>query len=107
MSSAALTRSERRGLTKRELREEIEAYLFLLPWIVGFIAFTIGPMLASLLLALSDYQIVKPPQFIGLANFERVFLQDVRFWDSLRITSIYTVASVPLHVALGFGVIAE
>lgn len=85
-------------------REEVEAFLFLTPWILGFLIFLVGPLLASIYLSLTEYNILRPAQFIGLENFEQLFLRDDLFWQSLRVTAIYTFASVPLIVALGYAV---
>lgn len=85
-------------------REEVEAFLFLTPWILGFLIFLVGPLLASVYLSLTEYNILRPVQFIGLENFEQLFLRDDLFWQSLRVTAIYTFASVPLIVALGYAV---
>ena len=85
-------------------REEVEAYLFLTPWIIGFLIFLLGPLLASVYLSMTEYNILKPAQFIGFENFEQLFLRDDLFWQSLKVTAIYTFASVPMIVALGYAV---
>ena len=84
------------------LREELEAYLFLLPWILGFLLFLVGPLAASLYFSLADYNILQPPKLVGLANYRTMFADDPLFLKSLRITAIYTFASVPLIVTLGY-----
>jgi multiple sugar transport system permease protein len=83
-------------------REEVEAYLFLTPWILGFLIFILGPLLAAIYLSLTDYAILKPPQFIGLVNFRNMFTLDDLFWQSLRVTAAYTFLSVPLGVSAGY-----
>ena len=87
--------------TRRRLglgrREAIVGYLMLSPWIIGFLVFTLGPMIASLYFSFCDYKVIKPPQFIGLANYQRMFTDDL-FYKSLRVTTTYTVASVPLGI---------
>ena len=84
------------------LREELEAYLFLLPWILGFLVFLAGPLVASLYIALSKYNILLPPQPVGFANFGTMFTKDLLFLKSLRVTAIYTFVSVPLVVVSGY-----
>ena len=84
------------------LREELEAYLFLLPWILGFLIFLAGPLVASLYIALSKYNILLPPQPVGFANFGTMFTKDLLFLKSLRVTAIYTFVSVPLVVVSGY-----
>ncbi len=73
-------------------------YLFLLPWIIGFVVFVGGPMIASLVLSFTKYNIVKPPTFIGLENFTRAFSKDPLFWSSIGRTFLYAVLVVPLGV---------
>ena len=84
-------------------RQEIFAfYLFTGPWILGFLIFTAGPMLGSLLLSLTQYQIVNPPQFVGLANYKAMLFDDPLMWHSLRITAFYAMGSVFLTVTVAF-----
>ncbi len=81
-------------------REAIECYLFILPAILGLLIFYIGPMIASFILSLTDYDLLTPPEFIGLDNY-REMAGDPLFWQSLKVTSIYSVVSVPLVLAVG------
>jgi multiple sugar transport system permease protein len=81
--------------------EAIWGYLLIGPWIVGFIVFTLGPMIASLLFSFSDYAIGKPLVFIGLKNFFELFIKDYRFWLSMRITLTYAVAAIPMGLVAG------
>jgi multiple sugar transport system permease protein len=78
--------------------EAFFAYVFLLPWIIGFLAFVAGPILASLYLSLTTYDIVKPPDFTGLANYVRAFTQDDLFWPSILRTFEYAAIIVPTGV---------
>ncbi|WP_374450846.1 carbohydrate ABC transporter permease [Microbacterium jejuense] len=78
-------------------------HLFLAPWLVGLVVFTIGPMIASLFLAFTDYNLLQPPTWTGLDNFARM-AGDARLWNSLRVTLIYVVVSVPLQLALALAV---
>lgn len=84
------------------LREELEAYLFLLPWIVGFLVFLAGPLTVSIFYSLTDYNILLPPKPVGMANFATMFTEDQLFLKSLRVTAIYTFVSVPLVVIMGY-----
>lgn len=79
-------------------REALEGFLFISPWIIGFLAFTLGPMLASLSFSFSYYRIQRPPQWVGLDNYRYAFLQDRLFWLSLRRTSTWVLFTVPLGV---------
>ncbi|MEO3756165.1 sugar ABC transporter permease [Streptomyces sp. B6B3] len=63
---------------------------------------TIGPVLASLYLSFTDYNLLQPPEFSGFENYTRMF-DDPQFWASLKVTLIYVVYSVPLQLALALG----
>jgi len=82
-------------------REAAWAYFFISPWIVGFIIFTIGPMLASLYYSFTKYNIISPPQWTGLANI-RDLLRDPLFWKSLQVTVYYAALALPLGLLVGF-----
>jgi multiple sugar transport system permease protein len=75
------------------------AYLFLLPWLIGFFALTLGPLLTSLYLAFTDYDLLSAPNWIGLQNFVEMFTRDYRYAESLRVTFTYVFVSVPLKLA--------
>lgn len=77
--------------------EQRAGRLFVLPWVLGVSVFLLGPMLVSLLLAFSSWDIISQAQWVGLGNF-REMLKDERFLASLRVTGIYTLFSVPLGV---------
>lgn len=79
---------------RRSLRANAEGYTFISPWLLGFLIFTVGPMLASLYFAFTDYRAVTAPTFTGLANFERM-LHDRYFLISLGNTAFYTFLGVP------------
>src|SRR5262245_25795077 len=78
-------------------REAIEGFLCIVPWLVGFLLFVAGPMLASIWLSLTDYEILRPIHFIGLDNFVEA-VADPLFRKSLWNTAIYTALYVPLHL---------
>jgi len=87
-------------LLKPRQREAISFYLVIAPWIIGFLAFTIGPMLYSVYLSLTKYDIIGTPRWVGLDNYEKLLLKDDLFWTSLRVTAIYSFVGVPLRLAL-------
>jgi multiple sugar transport system permease protein len=72
--------------------------LFALPFIIGFLGFTIIPMCASLYISFTSYKMVTSPVWIGLDNFKRLFTQDPRFYRSLLVTIRYVIFSVPLKL---------
>jgi multiple sugar transport system permease protein len=75
----------------------IEGYLMILPWLLGFIVFTAGPMIASLLLSFTQWNVIKPPRFTGLRNLSNM-LEDPFVGISLFNTAYFTFIAVPLHV---------
>ncbi len=93
--------SQTKTLSRRETRA---AYLFISPWIVGFVVFTAGPMIASLVLSLTKYDILSAPTFIGLDNYIKLFTADPKFWHSLRVTVTYALVAIPLGLFFGFAV---
>jgi multiple sugar transport system permease protein len=82
-------------------QENVYGYLFLLPWFVGMIAITIGPIVASLALAFTDYSILSPPHWVGMANFVTMLTADPRYLDSVHTTLTYVGISVPLVLVWG------
>jgi multiple sugar transport system permease protein len=68
---------------------------------IGALVFTVGPIIASFYLGLTQFEVVKPPVFVGLDNYVKL-VQDKLFWQSLKVTSTYTFASVTLGLALSF-----
>lgn len=101
MTAPALARTEP-GARRSRRRQDWAGYLFLLPWFVG-ILFTVLPFLASLYLAFTDYNLLTPPRWAGLANF-REMLGDAALHQSLRVTFIYTLVSVPLSLIAALAV---
>ncbi|MBS1709872.1 MAG: sugar ABC transporter permease [Armatimonadetes bacterium] len=71
---------------------------FITPWLVGFLCFTLGPMLTSLWLSLNKYDLVTH-QFVGFENYRRILQADPLFWKSLQNTVLYAVFTVPLGIA--------
>ncbi|OOV13344.1 ABC transporter permease, partial [Streptomyces avermitilis] len=80
------------------------AFLFLAPWFVGLFGLTIYPMLDSLYLSFTDFDLLTPAQWVGTQNYEHMFTDDPVFWDSVHATLLYVVVSVPLKLALALGV---
>ncbi len=93
----------KRNVSNLRKREAIEGYLFVAPLLVGLIVFTAGPMLASLAISFCKYDIFSAPEFIGLGNYRELF-RDPLFWQSLKVTAIYSFVSVPLGLTLGLAV---
>jgi multiple sugar transport system permease protein len=86
----------------RRFQRNLEGWLFAAPWVVGFVVFTAGPMLAAAALALTDWNLLTAPRFVGLENFRQLLTADPLFRTSLEVTTIYAVVSVLLGVTIGF-----
>jgi multiple sugar transport system permease protein len=92
------------GRAKRRKRAETFAgYAFLSPWLFGFLALTAGPMLASLYLSFTDYNLFSPPEWIGWDNY-RMLLDDPRFRQSARVTSTYALLGTPIKLVAALAV---
>jgi multiple sugar transport system permease protein len=86
---------------KRQIREDVAGYLFISPWLIGFLAFAVIPILMSLYFSFTNYDILGSPVFNGLVNFKRM-MTDSRFWKSLQVTFTYAFVSVPTRLAFAF-----
>ncbi len=102
MAIAKGLRLKRSGLVSLRQHEERIALLFLSPWLIGFLVFTAFPIVASMFLSLTDYPILKSPEFVGLRNYSYMLAGDPLFWQSLKVTTIYTVAIVPLQLVTAY-----
>jgi multiple sugar transport system permease protein len=89
-------------LTERK-RDGIAGYLFLTPWLIGFFVLTLGPMLISLYLAFTKYNLFTAPEWIGLDNFSRMFA-DPQFLQSVQITAVYVLVGTPIKLAAALGI---
>ncbi|MEO2005952.1 MAG: extracellular solute-binding protein, partial [Candidatus Poribacteria bacterium] len=83
-------------------REGIAGFAFAAPWIFGFLCFTAGPILASILLSVTEYDVLHPAKFVGFKNYTDLLTRDPVFWKSLGNTA-YMVMGVPLGMAVGLG----
>ncbi|MEE2522227.1 sugar ABC transporter permease [Pseudarthrobacter sp. J75] len=90
-------KSRQRGVDTRA------GYTFLLPWMLGFFALTAGPMIASLYLSFTNYNLFEPPKWIGMDNYVSLF-QDDRFMQSVGVTVSYVVFGTPLKLAAALAV---
>ncbi|MGX5682682.1 carbohydrate ABC transporter permease [Schumannella luteola] len=87
----------------RRRRDTAAGYIFLSPWLIGFFGLTAGPMLISLYLAFTNYNLFQPPVFIGVDNFVRMW-SDQKFWGSVQITLGYVLVGTPIKLAAALGV---
>ncbi len=83
---------------KKNIKEGISGYLFLLPWLIGFFGLTLLPMIASLYFSFTQYDMLTPAIPVGTKNYVSLF-QDERFLNSIKVTFKYVIISVPLQLA--------
>jgi multiple sugar transport system permease protein len=83
----------------RVLKNQLTGYFFISPFIIGFLWFTLFPVVASLYLSFTEYNLFKPPQWIGLENYTEMFTGDRKYWKSVKVTFYYVFAGVPLRLA--------
>jgi len=88
----------------RFFQRNAAGYIFLAPWLVGFLFLALGPILASLYLSFTRYDMVSAPVWDGLGNYQFMFEHDRRFWKALEVTFTFVALSVPLRLAMALGV---
>jgi multiple sugar transport system permease protein len=79
-------------------KETLWFYLLVLPWVIGFIVLTLGPMIYSFVLSLTNWDLFTAPKFVGLGNYIRLFSRDKVFWKTVSNTLYYAFLSVPLSM---------
>jgi len=85
-------------------RRDLIGYAFLAPWLIGFLCFSLGPVLASFYLSFTRFDLLRPAQWIGADNYVRMFTADPRFWQALKVTFSYMAMEVPLKLAFALAV---
>ncbi len=90
------------GRIKRN--ESVAGYVFLSPWLLGLMAITAVPVLYSLYLSFTNYEILAPGHWIGLGNYKEMFTKDPQFWHAVRVTLVYALVATPLKLAAALGV---
>ncbi|MFK0120854.1 carbohydrate ABC transporter permease [Streptomyces sp. NPDC090994] len=97
--TSARTKGPSRAGSRADHRDNKAALVFLLPWLVGLLGLTLGPMLVSLYLSFTDYNLLQAARFTGLDNVAHM-LHDARLHQSLEVTFTYVVVGVPLQLAV-------
>jgi len=92
-----------RDLSPMRKREARIGLMFIAPWMIGVLFFSLAPFLVSFFLSFTKYNIVEPPTWVGTKNYIEIFTADPLFWKSLGNTAIYVVGSVTIRIFLGFG----
>lgn len=94
--------STRRPRARWKRNETRWAWAFVAPAVLGFLLFQLGPILASLGLAFTEWRIASPPEWVGLDNFRHMFTADRLFPKALSVTALYSLGSVPLRMVIAF-----
>jgi len=89
------------GVSRIQAKRYAVGYLFISPWIVGFLAFTLWPFLQSVYLSFTRYNIVSPAKWVGVANYRMLLTQDELFWKTAWVTIKFAAISVPLAIVIG------
>lgn len=89
------------NLKRQSTREAIEGYIGISPWLIGFLFFSLGPMLASLILGFTDWRITVEPKWVGWDNYVHMFTGDRDFYQALRVTFTYVIITLPLNLIVG------
>lgn len=103
----AVEKTMERALAKKQAKVRIEtlsyrmkknkmAYIFLAPYFILFLVFTVAPVIVSMALSFTYFNILEPPQFIGLDNYLRLFLEDSQFLQALKNTFVYAIIVGPI-----------
>lgn len=90
--------------TKLARKEALSGYLYISPWIFGFLLFTAIPILASFYLAFTSYRGYGAIELIGFDNFIKMFTDDDIFWQSAKVTLIYVIGFLPPGLVLGYSI---
>jgi multiple sugar transport system permease protein len=85
----------------RRLRQDLKGYLFVSPWLIGILVFLGYPMIASFYFSMTNYTVLNPPKWIGLENFQMMFVKDPLYWKSVWNTIYFVIISVPLGLIIG------
>jgi len=102
-SATAPVAGNRRGWLGLTRLERIEAgwfYLLISPWLISFLGLSIGPVLTSLYLSFTRYDMANPAVWVGLDNYRRMFTEDPLFLQSLKVTAIWVFGGLPLRLAV-------
>ena len=102
-ASAVGTGQKSRPRLSERRKEELIAWLFISPWVIGFLVFTLGAMLFSLGMSLFETDLLSTRTFIGLQNYQQL-ATDPLFWQAVRVTFLYTGLTVPLSTVVALGI---
>ena len=85
-------------MKNKKLRKRCEGYLYVAPWLFGFIVLTLIPFLCLIYFSLTEYNMLSVPKWNGIQNYIEIFTKDKKFIASLKVTFLYVLVSVPLKL---------
>jgi multiple sugar transport system permease protein len=103
MSGTQATPLRKRRFSARQ-REALWFYVIISPWLIGLLLLLAGPMVYSVYLSFTDWNLFSPPQWVGLDNYVRLFTRDRTFGSALSNTFYYTLLYVPLNIVLSLAI---
>ena len=89
-----------KGLTNRKKKTNWSPWLFISPWIVGFLVFTAMPLAFSLIMSFFDWPVIGQRVFVGFQNYAKMFTRDAQFFKSLLITLKFALIFVPFNLII-------
>ncbi len=98
----AVATTSRRGMSKREKHNQMLGLLFVSPWLIGFLLLSLIPLIMSFYYSLTRYDLIRPPVFIGLGNYTKLFTNDPDFWIVVYNTFYYVLLGVPIGAGVAF-----
>lgn len=81
-------------------RDNVAGYVFILPFIIGLVVFTVIPFFTSLYLAFTEYNVLSPAKWVGLNNFKTMFFEDKLFWTAFKVTFKFAFIQVPIKLTV-------
>lgn len=100
MTSAEKKASKKAYYKKRDY----QAYVYLLPWIIGFLVLQLYPFISAFYYSFTDYKISAGADWVGISNYVKLFTADVEFWNSVKVTLLYTLYTVPGKLIMALAV---
>ena len=96
------SKAEERRMLWLRIKQSKECYLMMAPFMLIFLVFTIVPVVMSLPMGFTDFDMVQLPKFVGLSNYTTLFLNDTIFVQSIRVTLVFAIFTGPLSYVLCF-----
>lgn len=96
------TLNERLAETWRQIKKHKAGYMFMAPFMTMFIVFTVGPVLTAIYLSFTYFNVLQPPEWIGITNYRLLFLEDDIFLKSLHVTVVFAFITGPIGFSLSF-----